>query len=162
VQRTRIKICGITRVDDARAAMAAGADAVGFVFAPSPRRVTVDQVAAIVPGLPESVEKIGVFVDVRASGKDQTRINMSPVTMLYASGARHMAQSFDATYPTIARWVQEYGWIELGQDDMSQSFVRALDEGGMVWEGQEHYPTLDAALQDLEAGLAAWMREQGL
>ena len=73
-----------------------------------------------------------------------------------------MAQSFESTYPTIARWVQEYGWIEIGQDDMSPSFVRALDEGGMVWEGQEHYATLDAALQDLEAGLAAWMQEQGL
>ena len=45
---------------------------------------------------------------------------------------------------------------------MSPSFVRALDEGGMVWEGQEHYPTLDAALQDLETALVAWMREQGL
>ncbi len=73
-----------------------------------------------------------------------------------------MAQGFESTYPTIARWVQEYGWIEIGQDDMSQSFVRALDEGGMVWEGQEDYATLDAALQDLEAGLATWMREQGL
>jgi hypothetical protein len=40
-----------------------------------------------------------------------------------------MAQSFDATYPTIARWVQEYGWIEIGQDDMSRSFIRALNEG---------------------------------
>ncbi len=73
-----------------------------------------------------------------------------------------MAQNIEAAYPTIARWVQEYGWIEIGQDDMSPSFVRALDEGGMVWEGQEHYPTLDAAMQDLEAGLMAWMREQGL
>ena len=73
-----------------------------------------------------------------------------------------MAQSFASTYPTIARWVQEYGWIEIGQDDMSQSFVRALDEGGIVWEGQEDYATLDAALQDLENGLAAWIREQGL
>jgi hypothetical protein len=42
-----------------------------------------------------------------------------------------MAQSLDATYPTIARWVQEYGWIEIGQDDMSRSFIRALDDGGM-------------------------------
>ena len=73
-----------------------------------------------------------------------------------------MAQNLETIYPTIARWVQEYGWIEIGQDDMSQSFVRALDEGGMVWEGQEDYATLDAALQDLEAGLATWMREQGL
>ena len=73
-----------------------------------------------------------------------------------------MAQSLDTTYPTIARWVQEYGWIEMGNDDMSRSFVRVLDEGGLVWEGQEDYATLDDALRNLEAGLAAWMREQHL
>ena len=73
-----------------------------------------------------------------------------------------MAQNLDATYPTIARWVLEYGWIEIGHDDMSGSFVRALDEGGLVWEGQAAYATLDAALQDLDAGLVAWMREQHL
>jgi hypothetical protein len=73
-----------------------------------------------------------------------------------------MEQSIDATYPTIARWVTEFGWIEIGQHDILESFIRALDEGGMVWEGQDHYATLDAALQDLEAGLAAWMRAQHL
>lgn len=41
----------------------AGADAVGFVFAPSPRHVTVKQVEAITPRLPDAVEKIGIFVD---------------------------------------------------------------------------------------------------
>jgi hypothetical protein len=64
-----------------------------------------------------------------------------------------MAQNLDATYPTIARWVMEYGWIEIGYDDMSRSFVKALDEGGLVWEGQEAYATLDDALRDLEVGL---------
>jgi len=58
-----IKICGNTSLEDALLAVDAGANAVGFVFAPSPRRVTVEQVAAIVPHLPASVEKIGVFVD---------------------------------------------------------------------------------------------------
>lgn len=58
-----IKICANTSLEDARVAAEAGADAVGFVFAPSPRRVTVDQVRAISPRLPKSVEKIGVFVD---------------------------------------------------------------------------------------------------
>ena len=71
-----------------------------------------------------------------------------------------MTQHLDVTYPTIARWVHEYGWIEIGQDHMSQSFIRALDAGRMVWEGQAHDATLDDALQDLEAGLAVWMREQ--
>lgn len=58
-----IKICGNTSLEDALLAVEAGADAVGFVFAASPRRVTVEQVAAIVPHLPASIEKIGVFVD---------------------------------------------------------------------------------------------------
>jgi phosphoribosylanthranilate isomerase len=58
-----IKICANTSLSDARVAAEAGADAVGFVFAPSPRRVTLEQVAAIVPHLPPALEKIGVFVD---------------------------------------------------------------------------------------------------
>ena len=58
-----IKICANTSLADARLAVESGADAVGFVFAPSPRQVTPAQVAAITPNLPDSVEKIGVFVD---------------------------------------------------------------------------------------------------
>jgi phosphoribosylanthranilate isomerase len=58
-----IKICANTSLEDALMAAEAGADAVGFVFAPSPRRVTIEQVATIVPRLPAGIEKIGVFVD---------------------------------------------------------------------------------------------------
>ena len=58
-----IKICGNTSLADAQLAADAGAAALGFVFAPSPRRVTLAQAAAIIPHLPASIEKIGVFVD---------------------------------------------------------------------------------------------------
>jgi phosphoribosylanthranilate isomerase len=58
-----VKICGNTSLADAQLAVDAGADAVGFVFAPSPRRVTPHQVAAISPHLSPSTEKIGVFVN---------------------------------------------------------------------------------------------------
>ncbi|MGB6974853.1 MAG: phosphoribosylanthranilate isomerase [Terracidiphilus sp.] len=58
-----VKICGNTSLADAQLAAEAGADAVGFVFAPSPRRVTVATVAAITPRLPAHIEKIGVFVN---------------------------------------------------------------------------------------------------
>jgi phosphoribosylanthranilate isomerase len=57
-----VKICGNTSLADAQLAAEAGADAVGFVFAPSPRQVTAEQVAAIAPHLPATLEKIGVFV----------------------------------------------------------------------------------------------------
>jgi phosphoribosylanthranilate isomerase len=58
-----IKICANTSLEDACMAAESGADAVGFVFAPSPRRVTAAQVAAITPHLSPELEKIGVFVD---------------------------------------------------------------------------------------------------
>jgi phosphoribosylanthranilate isomerase len=62
MQKTWIKICANTNLDDARAAAEAGADAVGFVFAESSkRRVDAAQVAAITPHLPAHVEKVGVF-----------------------------------------------------------------------------------------------------
>jgi phosphoribosylanthranilate isomerase len=58
-----IKICGNTSAEDALLAAEAGADAVGFVFAPSPRQVTRDQAARMISRLPDGLEKIGVFVD---------------------------------------------------------------------------------------------------
>jgi hypothetical protein len=50
--------------------------------------------------------------------------------------------AFEPLYPHLARWVQTHGYIEIGYDDYCRSFVRALDIGGMIWEGLEHYPTL--------------------
>jgi phosphoribosylanthranilate isomerase len=61
---TRIKICGITRVDDARAAADAGVDAIGLVFWPgTPRAVTHERARAIVAALPPFVTVVALFVD---------------------------------------------------------------------------------------------------
>jgi phosphoribosylanthranilate isomerase len=66
--RTRIKICGITRVDDALAAAHAGADAIGLNFwAGTPRRVAVERARAIVAALPPMVTTVGLFVDPTAA-----------------------------------------------------------------------------------------------
>jgi len=66
--RTRVKICGITREQDALEAISAGADALGFVFyAPSPRAVLPEQVQAITALLPPFVSKVGLFVNASAS-----------------------------------------------------------------------------------------------
>ena len=62
--RTRTKICGITNAADARAALDAGADALGFVFSElSPRCLTMDAAAAIIRELPPFLAKVGLFVD---------------------------------------------------------------------------------------------------
>ncbi|HDY97913.1 MAG TPA: phosphoribosylanthranilate isomerase [Pseudomonas sabulinigri] len=64
----RIKVCGITRVEDALAAAHAGADAIGLVFyTPSPRAVTPAQAAAIVAALPPFITSVGLFVDADAA-----------------------------------------------------------------------------------------------
>jgi hypothetical protein len=53
------------------------------------------------------------------------------------------------------------GWVEIGRNGYSQSFVRALDDGGLVWEGVADYSSFHEALQALDAGIAAWRGEQG-
>jgi phosphoribosylanthranilate isomerase len=67
MKRTRIKICGITREQDLVAAVAAGADALGFVFyAPSPRHVTPERAALLMAHVPAFVTKVGLFVNESA------------------------------------------------------------------------------------------------
>ncbi|MHB8733856.1 MAG: phosphoribosylanthranilate isomerase [Terriglobales bacterium] len=62
-----IKICGLTRLEDAMTAAEAGADAVGFLFAPSPRRIDPAAAAAIIRELPAGVLPVGVFADASAA-----------------------------------------------------------------------------------------------
>ncbi len=62
--RPQVKICGLTRVDEALECAELGADAIGFVFFPkSPRNVTDDQAKEIITALPVDVKKVGVFVN---------------------------------------------------------------------------------------------------
>ncbi len=61
--RVKVKICGITSVDDARMVVGAGADAVGLVFAESPRQVDIETASGIVKALPPFVEPVGVFAN---------------------------------------------------------------------------------------------------
>ncbi len=68
--------------------------------------------------------------------------------------------SVEQMYPSVARWVQQHGWIEVGYDDMSRSFIRALDLGGLIWEGDATYATLDEALQAADEAIEKLIREQ--
>lgn len=75
----RSKICGITRVEDALAAAAAGADAIGFVFyEKSPRAVTIEQAQRIVAALPPFLTTVGLFVN---AGRDALREVLASVPL---------------------------------------------------------------------------------
>lgn len=84
--RTRVKICGITRLEDAQAAIAAGADALGFVFyAKSPRAVTIEQAATIISQLPAFVTTVALFVDASADFVESV-INETSIDLLQFHG----------------------------------------------------------------------------
>ncbi|MCL1472011.1 hypothetical protein [Argonema antarcticum] len=72
------------------------------------------------------------------------------------------SKTFEKQYPTIHRFVEEIGWIEIGEHEVISSFVRAYDWGGTVYEGKDSYPSMEEAFQDLEAGIKAYLDENGI
>ncbi len=58
-----------------------------------------------------------------------------------------MEYKFQTIYPHLTRFVQEFGWIEVGYDEDSPltSFIRAVNIGGMVWEGKDKYDSFEDA-----------------
>ena len=75
--------------------------------------------------------------------------------------AKTQMMSFDELYPNIAWWAQGGGWIELGRDDGRSSLIRVLDIGGMLWEGQQQYDSVGTAMDEAEAFIAQWRKENG-
>lgn len=87
LMRTRVKICGITRVEDAVAAVRAGADAIGLVFdSKSPRYVTLERAADIARAVDPFVTVVGLFVD---AGPDRIRevLGRVRITLLQFHGS---------------------------------------------------------------------------
>src|SRR6266850_6007259 len=103
--RTRVKICGITRVEDAVAAAAHGADAIGLVFyRPSPRCVTLERARHIVAATPAFVSTVAVFVNPSRE-EVETVIRESGVTLLQFHGDEpaDFCSSFSRPYIKAAR-----------------------------------------------------------
>ena len=63
MSRVRVKICGLTRVEDVKSAIEAGADAVGFVFTRSPRCISVETATRLVNYVPKGVLRVGLFLN---------------------------------------------------------------------------------------------------
>jgi phosphoribosylanthranilate isomerase len=99
-RRTRVKMCGITRLEDAQAAIAAGCDALGFVFyEPSPRYISVEDAKNIVAKLPPFVTTVALFVDAQASFVqqviDQVKVN---VLQFHGDEPPEYCEQFDVSW----------------------------------------------------------------
>jgi phosphoribosylanthranilate isomerase len=99
---TRVKICGITRLEDGMAAVEAGADALGFMFyAPSKRAIAPGPAAEIIRQLPDGVRKVGVFVD--ATLEEVRRVaEVSGIDTVQLHGRE--TPEYCAAFPGLAVW----------------------------------------------------------
>jgi phosphoribosylanthranilate isomerase len=103
--RTRIKICGITRVEDARAAVELGADAIGLVFyAPSPRSIEPKQARAIIAAISPFVTVVGLFVDPAQDQVEAVLHNCSlSLLQFHGDEAPEFCRGFGLPYIKAAR-----------------------------------------------------------
>jgi phosphoribosylanthranilate isomerase len=131
-----IKICANTNLDDAQRAAELGADAVGFVFAPSPRQVTAAEVARITPHLPESVECVGVFPALEAQQIAGTAQECGLTTVqLHGGVSFELIRQLDEIFNGQVKLIQTVHW-QMGADATSAAVVaqqlRQIAADGLV------------------------------
>lgn len=120
---TKVKICGLSNIEAVETAVSAGADYIGFVFAPSKRQVTVEQAAELTEIIPANVKKVGVFV--------------SP----------SRAELLEAVDKVGLDFVQVHGQVANDLfEDLPCGSIQAVqvDEGGHVPNSQADYLLFDA------------------
>jgi len=120
-----IKICANTNLNDAQMAAELGADAVGFVFAPSKRQVTAAQVAQITPHLPDLVERVGVFhshdvEDIAATVRD-AGLN---AVQLHGGVSPALAQQLSDLFAGSIKIIQTLHWVVDADGRDSALFVQ--------------------------------------
>jgi len=86
MNKVKVKICGLTRARDVQAAVDAGADAVGFVFAASPRRISIETALHLCGYVPEGVLRVGLFMD-QAGSEIRQVLGAVPLDMLQFHGS---------------------------------------------------------------------------
>ena len=161
---TKVKICGLSNIEAVKTAVSAGADYIGFVFAPSKRQVTLEQAAELAKFIPSHIQKVGVFVSpsradlleaIEKVGLDLVQVHGQVVDKLFENlpcgsiqavqvdEGGHVPNSqadyllFDAP---VAGSGRTFDWGQLDTTDLSQPFFIAggLNEDN-VEEAIQHF-----------------------
>ena len=161
---TKVKICGLSTKEAVKTAVSAGADYIGFVFAPSKRQVTVEQAIELAKFIPSHIQKVGVFVSpsraelleaVDKVGLDLVQVHgqvaddlfedlpCASIQAVQVDGDGHVPNSqadyllFDAP---VAGSGQTFDWEQLDTTELSQPFFIAggLNEDN-VEESIQHF-----------------------
>jgi phosphoribosylanthranilate isomerase len=157
-----VKICANTNLDDALRAAELGADAVGFVFAPSKRQVTAAQVRAIVDRLPAGVERVGVFpageVETTAAVALEARLT---AVQLHGGVNLAAASRLRERLGAGVELIHVVHWT-IGEDDASEREVRAQLRA-LFEAGLDERVLIDAKMGTASGGLGLafdWARAQ--
>jgi phosphoribosylanthranilate isomerase len=136
---TWIKFCGTTCLEDAQASIEAGADALGFIFAPSKRQVTLAQAREIVKKLDATVERIGVFMDspLEEIHKAVAELNLTGIQL---HGGNDQVEDYDSALPSWTKSLRVIRTIVVDND-----FAGRLADA-------KHAQRVDAWLLDSGAG----------
>ena len=138
---TRVKICGITSIEDALSAINAGADALGFVFyEKSPRSIEAERCAEIVSKLPPFISKIGLFVNPEANYVHQVRKQVSlDYLQFHGDEPVGFCEQFSKPYLKAIRMQKSTNLAALSKTYASASglLVDAFDESAFGGTGQK-------------------------
>ena len=121
--RTRVKICGITRRQDAEFAVEMGVDALGFVFySPSPRAVTIAQVKDIIEGLPPFVSIVALFVDASEEEVNNCLSELAiDIVQFHGDESAEYCEQFNKPYMKAIRMKEGVELTELAERYSSAS-----------------------------------------
>ena len=129
---TWVKICANTNLEDARAAVEAGADALGFIFAPSARRISPKDARKIIAELPPAVEKIGVFVN-QAQEIVLDTVETAGLTGVQLHGGESVAYARELRKNSRGRGLRIIKGVHMTTPDGTMGKASELAEGGDVF-----------------------------
>lgn len=161
-----VKICANTNLEDALLAAQLGVDAVGFVFAPSKRRISAEQVEALTCALPACVEKVGVFAGAD-SGEIAACVAHAGLTVVQLHGpfdvatVRELAANFAGSLKIIQTVAYAVDATDRdGTDRRFEETLRVVFEEPAVWA-----VLIDAAMAGASGGLGVtfdWAHVAGI
>jgi len=152
--RTRVKICGITRTVDARAAAEAGADAIGLVFyPPSPRYLSVERAVEVRDALPPFVQTVALFVNADAAQIAQVIGRVHPAMLqFHGDEDPQFCAQFGLPYVKACR-------IKPGTDVLA--YLKSYDRAA-AWLADSHVPEFGGVGESFDWSLVPRERSRPL
>jgi phosphoribosylanthranilate isomerase len=157
-----VKICGMTTADDALAAAEFGADAIGMLFAPSKRRITVERGKEIASALPKTMEKVGVFYDEAAPTVEEIAAEVGlTAVQLHGDESPAYAKNLFRHFPRRTRaQMRVFKTLHVGNgvEGVAREFLREKCVDGLLLDSVVHDVTTGETVRGGTGQTFDWKR----